>query len=72
MTVVGIIVFAVIVVGVIYLARRRNMKEVKLGVRREKFSSANTLCYVMSQDTTGAMILTDVDHEQMNIMHVIY
>ena len=48
------------------------MKEVKLGVRREKFSSANTLCYVMSQDTTGAMILNDVDHEQMNIMYVIY
>ena len=41
MTVVGTIVFAVIVVGVIYLARRRNMK---LRERTEKDSYENTLC----------------------------
>ena len=41
MTVVGIIVFAVIVVGVIYLARRRNMK---LRERTENVSHENTLC----------------------------
>lgn len=41
MTVVGIIVFAVIVVGVIYIARRRNMK---LRERTENVLYANTLC----------------------------
>ena len=41
MTVVGIIVFAVIVVGVIYLARRRNMK---LRERTENVLYDNTLC----------------------------
>ena len=41
MTVVGTIVFAVIVVGVIYLARRRNMK---LRERTENVSHENTLC----------------------------
>ena len=61
MTVGAIIVFAVIVVGVILLARRRNMKKHKLGERRssnpnrKEFSFANNLCYGMSGDMKGAM-----------------